>query len=168
MDGFTVERPARNQMRSVKPEVRRKKCLFALQPSHFGLKQKRLQFRKTGMKAFDESAQKQFEQTGLILLFAEKRPERGADECNQTGILTSASNLTPAFPSFRSVALGVCSRYSGATVPDSHRVPRHLTAMVGGILSAGFKEQFLFTRNNFFSKQKICARKTCFKSSAFA
>ena len=35
---------------------------------------------------------------GLILLFAEKRPERGADECSQTGILTSASILTPAFP----------------------------------------------------------------------
>jgi len=34
-------------------------------------------------------------QAGLILLFAEKRPERGADECNQTGILTSASNLIP-------------------------------------------------------------------------
>jgi hypothetical protein len=65
----------------------------------------------------------------------------GADECNQTGILTSASILTPAFPSFRSVALGVCSRYSGATVPDSHRVPRHLTVMVGGSCSAGFKER---------------------------
>jgi hypothetical protein len=50
------------------------------------------------MKAFDESHSAQAEQAGLILLFAEKRPERGADECNQTGILTSASNLTPAFP----------------------------------------------------------------------
>src|ERR1700744_6102897 len=54
--------------------------------------------------------------TGLILLFAEKRPDTlGADECNQTGILTSASDLAPAFPDFRPVALGVCSRYSGAT-----------------------------------------------------
>ena len=61
--------------------------------------------------------------TGLILLFAEKRPERGADERSQTDILTSASNLTPAFPDFRPVALGVCSRYSGATVPEFHRVP---------------------------------------------
>jgi len=33
---------------------------------------------------------------GLILLFAEKCPDTlGADECNQTGILTSASNLIP-------------------------------------------------------------------------
>jgi hypothetical protein len=42
---------------------------------------------------------------------------------NQTGILASASNLTPVFPDFRPVTLGACSRYSGATVPDSHRVP---------------------------------------------
>jgi len=60
---------------------------------------------------------------GLILLFAEKCPERGADERNPTGILTSASILAPAFPGFRWVALGVCSRYSGATVPEFHRVP---------------------------------------------
>jgi hypothetical protein len=62
---------------------------------------------------------------GLIFLFAEKLVEVffGHDEHNQTGILTSASNLTPAFPDFQPVALGICSRYSGATVPDSHRVP---------------------------------------------
>jgi len=53
-----------------------------------------------------------------------------SDERNQTGILTWASNLTPAFPNFRSVALGVCSRHSGATVPEFHRVLRHLTAML--------------------------------------
>ena len=49
------------------------------------------------MEEIRRAAQKQIGRTGLILLFAEKRPERGADECNQTGILTSASNLTPAF-----------------------------------------------------------------------
>jgi hypothetical protein len=76
------------------------------------------------MKAFDESYSAQAKQAGLILLFAEKCSDTlGADECNQTGILTSASILAPAFPNFRLVALGVCSRYSGATVPDSHRVP---------------------------------------------
>ena len=76
------------------------------------------------MEEIRRAAQKQFGRTGLILLFAEKCPDTlGADECIQTGILTSASNLTPAFPNFRSVALGICSRYSGATVPDSHRVP---------------------------------------------
>ena len=75
------------------------------------------------MKAFDESRQKTIWRTGLILLFAEKRPETfGADERNQTGILTSASCL---FPPSRPIGSGIgsCSRNSGATVPDSHRVP---------------------------------------------
>jgi hypothetical protein len=82
-------------------------------------------FAKRGMEEIRRATQKQFGWTGLILLFAEKWPEKipSRDEHNQTGILTSASNLTPAFPIFRPVALGVCSRYSGATVPDSHRVP---------------------------------------------
>jgi len=53
------------------------------------------------------------------------------------------------------VALGVCSRYSGATVPDSHRVPRHLTALIGGNFPAGFKERFISTPNNLFSKLKL-------------
>jgi hypothetical protein len=70
---------------------------------------------------------------------------RDHDEHNQTGILTSASNLTPAFPSFHLVALGVCSRYSGATVPDSHRVPRHMTAIVCGKLFPLFQRTILFT-----------------------
>jgi hypothetical protein len=43
------------------------------------------------------------------------------DERSQTGILTSASNLIP--PSRWNSGIGICSRYSGATVPDSHRVP---------------------------------------------
>jgi len=49
------------------------------------------------MEEIRRADQKRIGRTGLILLFAEKRPLRGADECNQTGILTSASNLTPAF-----------------------------------------------------------------------
>ena len=75
------------------------------------------------MKAFDESAHQQSERTGLIFLFAEKRPETfGADERKQTGILTSASNLLP--PSRRKGSgIGNCSRHSGATVPEFHRVP---------------------------------------------
>jgi hypothetical protein len=53
------------------------------------------------MEVNSTSRRKQSGQSGLILLFAEKRPDNaGADECNQTGILTSASNLTPAFPIF--------------------------------------------------------------------
>jgi hypothetical protein len=70
---------------------------------------------------------------------------RNRDEHNQTGILTLASILTPAFPSLGLVALEVCSRYSGATVPDSHRVPRHLTAMVCGKLFPPFQRTVLFT-----------------------
>jgi hypothetical protein len=51
---------------------------------------------KRGMKAFDEFRPAPAGRTGLILLFAEKRPETlGADERNQTGILTAASNLIP-------------------------------------------------------------------------
>jgi hypothetical protein len=43
------------------------------------------------------------------------------DEHSQTGILTSASDRLP--PSRLLGGIGICSRYSGATVPDSHRVP---------------------------------------------
>jgi hypothetical protein len=77
------------------------------------------------MEEIRRATQKQIGWSGLILLFAEKLAEVffGPDEHNQTGILTSASNLTPAFPFLRTVALGICSRYSGATVPDLHRVP---------------------------------------------
>ena len=107
------------------------------------------------MEEIRRADQRRFGRTGLILLFAEKRPGRGADECNQTGILTSASNLTPAFPSFRLVALGVCSRYSGATVPEFHRVPRHLTAMVGGNFFPPFKERHSSTPDKKFSKPNV-------------
>ena len=68
---------------------------------------KRLHFRKTGMKAFDEFRPAHAERTGPILLFAEKCPETfGADERNPTGILTAASCL---FPPSRpgAVALGI-------------------------------------------------------------
>jgi hypothetical protein len=59
-------------------------------------KQKRLQFRKTGNEGIRRVPPETVWRTGLILLFAEKRPDTlGADERNQTGILTSASNLIP-------------------------------------------------------------------------
>ena len=79
------------------------------------------------------------------------------DEHSQTDILTSASNRLPAFPSrfCGTVALGICSRYSGATVPDFHRVPRHLTAMMDGQTPVPFKEQSVFTLNKNFAKKKI-------------
>ena len=47
------------------------------------------------MKAFDEFRSALAGRTGLILLFAEKLSNCFDDERNQTGILTSASNLIP-------------------------------------------------------------------------
>jgi hypothetical protein len=67
------------------------------------------------------------------------------DEHSQTGILTSASSRLPAFPIRFGGTLGICSRYSGATVPDFHRVPRHLTAMTDEQRSS-FSKNSLFLR----------------------
>ena len=72
------------------------------------------------------------------------------DEHSQTGILTS--DLT-SFPPSRPPRMAgpdsgfgeLVIRYSGATVPDSHGVPWHLTATAGGPLPAVFKERFLVT-----------------------
>jgi hypothetical protein len=75
-------------------------------------------------------------QAGFILLFAEKCSETfEADERNQTGILTRASDLFPPSRFWRNSGFGIRSPHSGATVPDSHRVPGHLIA-VSGIASA--------------------------------
>ena len=80
-------------------------------------------------------------QAGLILLFdgevvrPAKRDE--TDEHSQTGILTSdLTSFPPSHPSrvarpdsgFGELVI----RYSGATVPDSHGVPWHLTATMAG------------------------------------
>jgi hypothetical protein len=81
---------------------------------------------KRGMKASDEILSKTVRQAGLILLFDGEaaRNVRDRDEHSQTGILTPASNLIPpSHSALRNSGLGICSRYSGATVPDSHRVP---------------------------------------------
>jgi hypothetical protein len=59
-------------------------------------KQKRLQFRKTGMKAFDESRRKQIGRLASSFSLRRSAPKgSGADERNQTGILTLASDLFP-------------------------------------------------------------------------
>lgn len=58
-------------------------------------KQKRLQSRKTENEGIQRIRSNTVRLAGLILLFAEKCPSRGADERNQTGILTWASNLIP-------------------------------------------------------------------------
>jgi hypothetical protein len=76
------------------------------------------------------------------------------DEHSQTGILTSASNRLPAFPIRFGGTWGICSRYSGATVPDFHRVPRHLTAMTDEQRSS-FSKNSSFLRSNEFLPRKI-------------
>jgi hypothetical protein len=98
---FTIERPARS------------------------LKIKASRLRKRGMEEIRRTRQKTVlsDWSHPSLCGEVTEVSFGPDEYNQTGILTSASSLTPAFPSLRTVALEVCSRYSGATVPDSHRVP---------------------------------------------
>jgi len=67
----------------------------AFRPSHFVLKQKRLQFRKTENEGIRRIQLKTVQLAGLILLFAEKLSNFFDDEHNQTGILTWASNLIP-------------------------------------------------------------------------
>jgi len=145
---FWVERPARGR------EILKIKNLQTSQTRNGG--------------KFDEPP-KTVGRTGLILLFAEKRfGTSEADEHNQTGILTSASNLTPAFPNVRSVALGVCSRYSGATVPESHRVPRHLTALQAETFPPVSKNTSFLRDNEFIPRQFFATRNTCIKTPAFA
>ena len=80
------------------------------------------------MKAFSESARKQFDAAGLILLFdGEVVPLGGTDEHSQTGILTSdLTSFPPSRPLMHKPDSGfweLVIRYSGATVPDSHGVP---------------------------------------------
>ena len=81
------------------------------------------------MKAFTTAAAKQMPGLASSFSLSEKwtpRKNEASDERNQTGILTFGLNLAPAFPiSSRTDQwhLGLVSRYSGATVPDSHGVP---------------------------------------------
>jgi len=107
------------------------------------------------MKASYESRRKTFVRLASSFSLTEKwlRKYSESDECNQTDILTSASNLIPAFPIFRPVALGIRSRYSGATVPDLHRIPWHLTAFKANTLFADFKEQTNSMSKRNFGKQ---------------
>ena len=59
------------------------------------------------MKAFDESAENGSTDWPHPSLCGEVAPKRSEpDEHNQTGILTSASNLTPAFPILRISGIG--------------------------------------------------------------
>jgi hypothetical protein len=78
---------------------------------------------KAENEGIQQTWRKQFERAASSFSLRRSAPNSGADEHSQIGILTSASDRLPAFPIFGPVALGICSRYSGATVPDSHRVP---------------------------------------------
>ena len=77
------------------------------------------------MKAFNEPHPALAGQAGLILLLTEKLipQKRNHDEHSQTDILTSGSSLAPAFPVCDQWPWEFVTRYSGATVPDSHGVP---------------------------------------------
>jgi hypothetical protein len=66
------------------------------------------------------------------------------DEHNQADILTSGINLAPAFPVFQWLWESV-TRYSGATVPDSHGVPWRMAVI------SNFQRASLFT-----PKTKVC------------
>jgi hypothetical protein len=89
---------------------------------------------KRRMKAFSESRRKPFDRLASSFSLTEKsavmatvmdRRYNNRDEHSQIGILTSASNRLPAFPSRTAEQWPweFVSRYSGATVPDFHRVP---------------------------------------------
>ncbi len=113
---------------------------------------------KTGNEGIQRVLLKTDQQAGSILLFAEKCSESfGTDERSQTGILTLASDLFPPSRSLRTSGIGNCSHYSGATVPDLHRVPRHVTA-IGGIASARFKERNGCTRFPLIVKENAAFR----------
>ena len=72
------------------------------------------------MEEIRRAAQKQSGRTGLIFLFAEKRPDTlGADERNPTGILTWASNLIP--PS-RFASETVALEFVAVTVAQPSRI----------------------------------------------
>jgi len=75
-------------------------------------------------------------------LAMEGADEESSDEGSETGILTSSFTLAPAFPGVLATFQWLLepdvtglrefvSRYSGATVPDSHGVPRRIAALAG-------------------------------------
>jgi hypothetical protein len=88
------------------------------------------------MKAFNGSIPRRAGRAGLILLLTEKlvidatvtdRRYNNPDEHNQIGILTSGLTSLPPSRSCDQWPWEFVTRYSGATVPGFHGVPRHLT-----------------------------------------
>jgi len=80
------------------------------------------------MKAFNEAAERQFSELVSSFSLTEKLAAHvgDPDEHSQIGILTSGLTSLPPSQSFDQWRWEFVSRYSGATVPDSHGVPGHL------------------------------------------
>jgi hypothetical protein len=80
------------------------------------------------MKAFNEVAERQFSELVSSFSLTEKLAawKGNRDEHSQIGILTSGLTSLPPSQSFDQWRWEFVSRYSGATVPDSHGVPGHL------------------------------------------
>jgi len=114
---------------------------------------------KTENEGIQRILPKTVRQAGLILLFdgevgrSYKRPRRAQPNRYPDFGFQPPSRL-PAVPS-RAVALGICSRYSGATVPDFHRVPEHLTARVDGPTPVLSKNNPFLHWKYKFAKKKI-------------
>ena len=118
-----------------------------------GLKTKNLQTpAKRRMKAFNESAENGSAVWSHPSLCGEVgrwskgqpqgRPATSPGRAQLNRYPDFGFDLAPAFPAFRPVAWWeLVARHSGATVPDSHGVPRHLAAKLDERTSRDFKER---------------------------
>ena len=109
------------------------------------------------MKAFNERRRKP--SAGLVSSFSWRRSLAEApasagqarltndrhDEHTPTGILTSDSNLTPAFPALRPVALGACHPLQWRNRPRISRGSLPSDCVSRGPTPAAFKERRLVT-----------------------
>jgi hypothetical protein len=79
------------------------------------------------MKAFDESAEKQFQRAGLILLFVGEAAPRGRDQTSVTALMSWLSGIEPCSrlpgSEWNQWQWEFVTRHSGATVLDFHEVP---------------------------------------------
>ena len=79
------------------------------------------------MKAFDESAEKQFQRAGLILLFVGEAIPRGRDQTSVSALMSWLSGIGPCSrlpgSEWNQWPWEFVTRHSGATVLDFHEVP---------------------------------------------
>src|SRR5437899_6647208 len=104
------------------------------------------------MKAFDEPRHAPTSQAGLILLFDGEVGSPSLEAKNHQALENHDEHNRGRYPDFglepRSRLPGLVgqwlwefvARYSGATVPDFHRVPGRPAVVKGGSSSAAFKE----------------------------